>query len=158
MFNQPQSESSGSYFPTKTFLGDLILFHKVLESGTEYDEMAGRERQWRIVEYTNLDTDRKTETAKVIHAGLTSKLPADAEMVLGRIGQARTKNGYTAFVLEPYKPEDASTAKAWLDGGRKAQADPFADDVKKADELNLSAEQIATMRRLGILKADEPGF
>lgn len=157
MFNQPQSEaSSGAYFPTKEYLGDLILFHTVIDAGSEFDQMANKDRQWRLVEYTNLDGDKQTHTAKVIHAGLVSKLPKGAQMVLGRIGQARTSNGYTAFVLEPYKPEDAAVAKAWFDAGKPASDNPGHLLEAEAKKLGVDVPTLLALKKLQA--ADDPGF
>ena len=159
MFNQPQSESNGSYFPTKEYLGDLILFHKVLDSGTEFDQMANKDRQWRLVEYTNLDGDQDIHTAKVIHAGLVSKLPADGSMILGRIGQAKTSNGYTAFVLEPYKPDDAVKAEAWVKAGRKPSTNPGHQLEAEAKKLGVDVPTLLALKKMKAMEvSDDPGF
>lgn len=159
MFNQPQSDSHGSYFPTKEFLGDLILFHKVIESGSEFDQMANKERQFRVVEYTNLDGDRDIHTAKVIHAGIVSKLPKDGTMILGRIGQAKTSAGYTAFVLEPYKPEDADKAKAWIQAGRQPSTNPGHQLEAEAKKLGVDLPTLMALKKLQATQIDDdPGF
>lgn len=156
MFNQPQSENSGTWFKPKDHDGSLILFETVIEGGREFDQMANAEREYRLVTFVDLDSDCTPYTVKVTHKGIVAKLPLGATNILGRIEQIKTSNGYLAWVLSPHKPEDAAQAKAWIDGGRKPAVDPFG--TSQADELGLTAEQLATMKRLGMIKDDSPGF
>mgnify|MGYP003327095985 CR=1 FL=1 len=159
MFNQPQSESNGSYFPTKEYLGDLILFHKVLEAGSEFNQMAGKEVDYRIVEYTNLDGDQDIHTAKVANAYIVSKLPVDGSMILGRIGTAKTKNGYTAFILEPHKPEDVVKAEAWVKAGRKPSTNPGHQLEAEAKKLGVDVKTLLALKKLNATEvSDDPGF
>lgn len=158
-FNQPVEAGNtdgGGYFKPANHDGSLILFETVIEAGREFDQMANTEREFRVVSYVDLDADRTPRTAKVTHIGLVKKLPVGATNILGRIEKVKTANGYQAWVLQPYKPEDATQAKAWIDGGRKPQADPFA--VGEAEDAGVTPEMLAQLKRLGMLKTDEPGF
>lgn len=161
MFNQPIEDNASSgggvlYFKPAENDGDLILFETVIEAGREFDQMANAEREFRIVTAINLDTDATPTTYKVTHGALVRKLPVGATMILGRIGKAKTSNGYNAWVLVPHTPADAAKAKTWLDSGRPAQHDPFAADAKKAEAAGLTPQQYAELKRLGMIKDEEP--
>lgn len=156
MFNQPQdngSEGGGGvlYFRPAEHLGNLILFETVIEAGREFDQMAGAEREFRIVSYIDLDQDATPVKAKVTNAALVRKLPVGEINILGRIGQKKTSNGYNAWVLQPHTPADAAKAKEWFDNGRPAAVDPFADDARKAQELGITAQQYAQLKSMGMI-------
>lgn len=154
MFNQPAEASAteGGYFKPANHDGSLILFESVIGEGREFDTMANTERDYRIVNYIDLDGDCTVRQGKVTHVGLVKKLPVNGTNILGRIGKVKTSSGYNAWVLEPYKPEDAAQAKAWIDGGRKPQADPF--NASAADATGVTPEMVAQLKRLGMIKED----
>lgn len=159
MFNQPVESGpsdGGGYFKPANHDGSLILFETVIEAGREFDQMANAEREFRVVTYVDLDADCTPRTVKVTNVGLVKKLPVGATNILGRIDKVKTAAGYNAWILQPYKPEDAAQAKAWIDGGRQAKVDPFA--TGEAEAANVTPEMIAQLRRLGMLKSDESGF
>lgn len=161
MFNQPNAEESAStgqlYFRPAEHENSLVLFENVIEGGREFDEMAGGEREFRVVTYVDLDADATPRKAKVTATVLVRRLPVGATNVLGRIVKAKAAKGF-AWVLEPHTPADATKAKAWLDGGRPAAVDPFAADAAKAQEMNITPQMLAELKRLGMIKDDAPGF
>lgn len=159
MFNQPTNASDGDsggvlYFKPAEHENALVLFESVIEAGKEFDEMAGAEREFRIVTFIDLDGDAKPTKAKVTATVLVRRLPVGSTNVLGRIVKAKAQKGF-AWVLEPHTAADAAKAKAWLDSGRPAAVDPFADDAAAAQKLGLSPQQYAELKRLGMIK-DEP--
>ena len=161
MFNQPQDTNTGTaggYFRPADNDGDLILFETVIEAGREFDQMAGAEREFRVVTYVNIDRDCTPVTGKVTHIALVRKLPVGATNILGRIGKTKTSNGYNAWVLNPFQPADAVKAKAWIDGGRKPAIDPFAADERTANAAGVTAKQLAELRKLGLIPDDTPAF
>ena len=156
-FNQPvDTAGSGGYFKPADNNGDLILFTIVKSRGTEFDTMSNRDRDYVIVDYVNLDRDATVvEDAKVTHAALVRKLAVDAVNILGRIGQAKTSNGYNAWVLNPHTDDDAKTATNWLKAGKPAAVDPFASLEREAAKLGITVEQLAAVKKL---TGDAPGF
>lgn len=156
MFNQPATETSGLWFKPAEHKGHLILFETVLEGGKEFDQMANAEREYRVVSYIDLDNDCTPTTVKVSHKGLVQKLPLNGTNILGRIDQVKTSNGYLAWVLQPFKPEDAEKAKAWIDAGRPSKVDPMKQLDDEAQSLGITAEMLAAMKRLQA--ADKPQF
>ena len=156
MFNQPQAENTGGqYFKPAEHKDSLVLFHIVTEAGSEFDQMAQKERQYRVVEFSDLDGDCVTYTAKVTHGGIVSKLPANATMILGRIEQVKTSNGYLAWVLSPYTPADAEKAKAWINAGKPTKVDPFAKLAADAADLDITPQMLAQLKRLQMTKDDD---
>ena len=161
MFNQPTEDSTAGgvfYFKPADNDGDLLLIETVIEAGREFDQMTNSERDFRVVSLVNLDRDATPATVKVTQSALVRKLPAGQTMILGRLGKAKTSNGYNAWVLNPYTPADAAKAKAWLDGGRPAGVDPLAADAKKAEAAGLTPEQYAELKRLGMIKDETLPF
>ena len=156
MFNQPQSESSGLWFKPADHKNNLILFETVIEGGREFDQMANAEREYRLVSFVDLDGEQTPITAKVSHRGIVQKLPLNGTNILGRIEQVKTSNGYLAWVLQPYKPEDAAKAKAWIGAGRPSKVDPMAALDREANALGITPEMLAAMKRLQA--ADNPQF
>lgn len=158
MFNQPAETSAteGGYFKPANHDGNLILFESVIAEGREFDQMANAEREYRVVSYIDLDGDCTPRQGKVTNIGLVKKLPVNGTNILGRISKVKTASGYNAWVLEPYKPEDAAQAKAWIDGGRKPQADPFAGG--EADAAGVTPQMLAQLKRLGMIKDDTVPF
>ena len=159
MFNQPNAADEASsallYFRPAEHENSLVLFETVIEAGREFDEMAGAEREFRIVSYVDLDQDSTPRRAKVTATVLVRRLPVGATNVLGRIVKAKAAKGF-AWVIEPHTPADAAKAKAWLDGGRPAAVDPFAVDAAEAQRLQISPQQYAELKRLGMLKDATP--
>lgn len=152
MFNQPsEPTTSGGYFKPAEHDNNLILFESVIESGTEFDQMTNSDREFRIVSFVNLDTETAPARAKVTHSGLVRKLPVGATNILGRIEKVKTSNGYQAWVLQPFQPADEKKAKAWIDAGRPSKVDPFASDAKTAEEIGVTPEMLAQMKRLGMV-------
>lgn len=158
MFNQPAetTASEGGYFKPANHDGNLILFESVIAEGREFDQMANAEREYRVVSYIDLDGDCTARQGKVTNIGLVKKLPVNGTNILGRIGKVKTSSGYNAWVLEPYKPEDAAQAKAWIDGGRKPQTDPFAGG--EADAAGVTPQMLAQLKRLGMIKDETIPF
>jgi hypothetical protein len=150
-FNQPTDGEStgGGYFKPADNNGDLVLFTEVLSKGTEFDTMSNRDRDFVIVNYANLDRDATiVEGAKVTHAALVRKLAVGATNILGRIGQAKTSNGYNAWVLNAHTEADAKQASTWIAEGKPAAVDPFASLEREASALGLSVEQLAAVKKL----------
>lgn len=150
-FNQPTDTEAtgGGYFKPADNNGDLILFLDVLSKGTEFDTMSNRDRDYVIVNYANLDRDATVvEGAKVTHSALVRKLAVGASNILGRIGQAKTSNGYNAWVLNPHTEADAKEATTWLKAGQPAKVDPFASLEREAAALGLTVEQLAAVKKL----------
>lgn len=162
MFNQPVDNNTGNsgYFKPADNNDDLILFTVVKETGTEFDQMSGRDRDFVIVDYVNLDRDATVvESAKVTHGALVRKLAVGATNILGRIGQTKTANGYTAWVLNPHTPKDADEAKAWITGGKLAKVDPFASLEREAATIGVSVEQLLAIKKMGAtVDSDTPKF
>jgi hypothetical protein len=156
MFNQPQEQTGGLWFKPANHKGNLILFESVIEGGREFDQMANAEREYRVVSYIDLDGEGTVLQAKVSHKGIVQKLPLGATNILGRIEQVKTSNGYLAWVLSPFKPEDAAKAKAWIDAGRPSNVDPMAQLEREAESLGVTTEMLAAMKRLQA--ADKPQF
>jgi hypothetical protein len=163
MFNQPTDNggtTGGGYFKPADNNNDLILFTVVKETGTEFDQMSGRDRDFVIVDYANLDRDAViVEGAKVTHGALVRKLAVGATNILGRIGQTKTSNGYTAWVLNAHTPEDAAAATAWITGGKPAKVDPFASLEREAATIGVTVEQLLAIKKLGgTVDSDAPKF
>lgn len=156
MFNQPQAESSGLWFKPAEHKGSLILFESVLGGGKEFDQMANAEREYRVVSFIDLDGNCQPTEAKVSHKGIVQKLPLNGTNILGRIEQVKTSNGYLAWVLSAFKPEDAAQAKAWIDAGRPAKNEPMTALDNEAQSLGITPEMLAAMKRLQA--ADKPQF
>lgn len=159
MFNQPQAESSGLWFKPAEHKDNLVLFETVKGGGKEFDQMANAEREYRDVTVIDLDGDCAPTDVRVSHKGIVQKLPIGGGNILGRIEQVKTSNGYLAWVLSPFKPEDAAKAKAWIDAGRPSKVDPFKQLEAEAASLGVTAEMLAAMKRLqAVDKGDEPKF
>lgn len=158
-FNQPAeagTDNGGGYFKPAQHEGSLVLFESVIEAGREFDQMANIERDTRTVVVVDLDGNCTPRTVKVTHGGIVKKLPVGATNILGRIEKVKTSNGYQAWVLQPYKAEDAAQAKAWIDGGRKPQVDAIGDVEREADALGVSPQMLAALKRM--TGNDDPKF
>lgn len=156
MFNQPATESNGLWFKPAEHANHLILFETVISGGTEFDQMANKEREYRIVKYFDLDGEAVEVEAKVTHAGIVRKLPVNGGMILGRIEQTKTSNGYMAWVLSAFKPSDAEQAKKWIDSGRPSKVDPSAALDREAEKLGVTPDMLAALKRM--TANDEPKF
>jgi hypothetical protein len=114
MFNQPQD--NGGFFKPAQADGHLILIVKVHEIRKHYDTLRKEELDLAVADLVDLDGDaRISERIALSHPGIVNRLSATATMVLGRIGQADTKSGHKAWVLDQFQAGvDDVRAAAWV--------------------------------------------
>lgn len=148
MFNQPTNETNGLWFKPAQHKDHLVLFETVIDGGTEFDQMSGKDREYRNVKFYDLDGEAVLLEAKVTHAGIVKKLAVGSGMILGRVEQVKTSNGYLAWVLSAFTPKDAEQAKAWIDAGKPSKVDPFAQIERDAENAGVTPEMLAALKRL----------
>lgn len=175
-FAQP---GGGGFFKPADHSGHLILVTAVHETFMRHDDMAGKEKLHARLDYACLDCEDSTlvESSLTSHPGIAGRLQPHAGKgtpVLGRIGQAPSKNGHPAWVLGPYtEGTDDVRAQQWMSNGALAQPSvptatpqqstatsqqstataPTAAPPAAAATVNgvaLTPEQVAAMKELGI--------
>lgn len=157
MFNQPANDSNSLWFKPANHKDHLVLFETVIDGGTEFDQMSGKDREYRNVKYYDLDSEAVLIEAKVTHGGIVKKLAVGSGMILGRIEQVKTSNGYLAWVLSAYTPEDEAQAKAWINAGKPSKVDPMAKLERDAETAGVTPEMLAALKRLSAT-GDDPKF
>lgn len=116
-FSQP---SSGDWFKPAEHSGSLILITKVHETGIRFDNLAGKDKEYAIVDLVDLDetNPQLRQYVKDNHPGICNKLAKAArtgELVLGRITQVASDKGNPAWILGPFTPgQDDFRASAWM--------------------------------------------
>jgi hypothetical protein len=116
-FSQP---SSGAFFKPAEYHGHLILVVRVTEVGTRYDNLAGKDKAYVVMDMVDLDSPQPQLQQGVNdnHPGIVNKLTnahRTGEMVLGRIGQIPSEKGNPAWVLGPFQEgADDLRASQWL--------------------------------------------
>lgn len=114
MFNQPQAHS-GWFKPAEKF-GHLILITRFHGTERKWDTLRNAEVDEAIVDLVDLDDSAPAlvERLRISHAGIVNKIARDG-MTLGRIGQATTRSGMNAYVLDAFtEGVDDVRAQQWL--------------------------------------------
>lgn len=122
MFQQPMSGSG--YFKPAEAAGHLVLITRVHEISTRYDDLKGADAPIATVDLVDLDAPGQElrERAFVTHAGIINRLSVGSSMVLGRIGQAPTKSGNHAWVLDRFQEGvDDARAAQWVQANHQRQ-------------------------------------
>ncbi|GAA2618865.1 hypothetical protein SMC26_40405 [Actinomadura fulvescens] len=122
MFNQPQ-HSAGWLKPADRF-GHLILITRFHGTERKFDSLRNAEIDEAVVDLVDLDDPEPVlaERLRISHVGIVNKIARDG-MTLGRIGQAPTKAGMNAYVLDGFaEGVDDKRAEQWLARYHQAQA------------------------------------
>ena len=111
--------SGGAYLKPADMNGHLVIITNVVQDWpTQYDTLRKADVEVASFQLADLHGSGEWEQVKSNYAGVNNKLGnvrgKPGQMVLGRIGQARTTGGYDAWVLAEYSSEDEAYAVNWL--------------------------------------------